>query len=290
MSKIENIETVEVVTADSGPVFSAEELAAIDTIAAGGSVEGVDVHRLDATIITGIAAGAGSAEKGLRDMAGFMGAALKLRTWTRVIDPATSTLFASEAAFVDWTLAKTPLLATVARRELLAVIDGITDEHGKPLSVRKMGELLGIGKSVVAADRAALAASEEGAERGPQTGAEVEPDAKAVKRFVTALQSNATKVRDAETAMNAEQLLSVIAEGRDLVTTAVATLRLRFPDTELPDWTAVFTGATGLGRLRSGAEGTVATGPALAGAPVDPATTVAPAGKPKPKPRASVAS
>lgn len=292
MSDIKKTETVEVVTADQGPVFSPEELAAIDTIASGGAVEGIDVHKLDAAIISGIAAGAGAAEKGLRDMAGFMGAALKLRTWTRVIDPGTGTLFASEAAFVEWTLSKTPLLATVARRELLAVIDGITDENGKPLSVRRMGELLGIGKSVVQADRAALAAEgdAEGAERGPQTGGQVEPDAKAVKRYVTALQSNATKVRDAEASMTAEQLLAVIAEGKDLVSTAVASLRLRFPDTELPDWTAVLARPTGPGRLRSGAEGTVASGPVLAGAPVDPTATVAPA-KPKPgKPRAAAAS
>lgn len=281
MSDITKHEEVEVVTADQGPVFSPEELAAIDTIANGGTVEGIDVHKLDATIITGIAAGAGQAEKGLRDMAGFMGAALKLRTWTRVIDPATSTLFASEAAFVEWTLSKTPLLATVARRELLAVIDGITDETGKPLSVRRMGELLGIGKSVVQADRAALAAGEGDADRGPQTGGQTVSAPKDVKRHVTGFASAGTRVRDDLQQMTPDQVLAVAEEARDTLSAVIAFATLQ--GVELPDWAVAFAksnaalNGTAKPKLRSGAEGTVATGPVLAGAPVDPATQVTPA-------------
>jgi hypothetical protein len=268
-----------VVPPSEGPVFTAEELAAIDTIAAGGTVDGIDVLKLDAAILTGIASGAGAAEKGLRDMAGYMGAALKLRTWTRVTDPATMTLFASEAAFVDWTLSKTPLLATVARRELLAVIDGITDENGKPLSVRRMAALLGISKSVVAEDRAAIAGGEDtgedtGEDRGPQTGGQTVSDPKAVKRHVTGFASAGTRVRDDLQQMTPDQILSVAEEARDTLSAIIAFATLQ--GVELPEWAAGFAKSnaalqgTAKPKLRSGAEGTVATGPALKGAPVDP--------------------
>ena len=282
---------VEIVTADNGPVFSAEELAAIEVIASGGTVEGVDVPKLDAAIIAGINAGAGAAEKGLRDMAGFMGAALKLRTWTRVIDPASNNLFASEAAFVDWTLSKTPLLATVARRELLAVIDGITDENGKPLSVRRMAALLGVGKSVVAEDRAALADGDgDGDARGAQTGGKVASNPKAVKRHVSGFESAGARVRDDLALMDTDQVLKVIEDARDTLSAAIAQAKLA--GVELPEWAVQLAAHVATKpRLRSGAEGTVATGPVLKGAPVDPTATVAPAKpKPGPKPRAAAAS
>ena len=294
MTEVQKNENVEIVSADSGPIFSVEELAAIDTIAAGGTVDGIDVHKLDATILTGIASGAGAAEQGLRDMAGYMGAALKLRTWTRVVDPATKTLFASEAAFVDWTLGGFPLLATVARRELLAVIDGITDENGKPLSVRRMGALLGIGKSAVQEDRAALAAGENGdtdengEPRGPSTSGETVSDAKAVKRHITGYGAAGTRVRDDLDQMTPDQILATAEEARDTLSAVIAFARLQ--GVELPDWAVTFAksnaalNGTAKPKLRSGAEGTVGTGPVAPAAPAAPEAPAAPA-KPKPTPR-----
>lgn len=280
---------VEIVAADSGPVFTDAELAAIDTIASGGTVDGIDVHKLDATIISGIKSNAAKADAAMVDLAGFMGAALKLRTWTRVIDPATDNLFASEAAFTAWTLAKYPMLATVVRRELLSVIDGITDANGKPLSGAKLGGLLGISRQTVSDERKIIDGADSdsdtgdsGAERGPQTGGQTASTPAAVKRHVTGFASAGTRVRDDLQGMTPEQVLLVASEARDTLSATLAFAQLQ--GIELPEWAAAFVKSTAAlqgtakPKLRSGAEGTVASGPVLAGAPVDPtAAAVTPA-------------
>jgi len=284
------VDNVEIVSAETGPVFSQDELAAIETIASGGSIAGLDVHKLDASIIAGINAGMGKAEAALVDVTGYLGAALKLRTWTRVIDPATDNLFASEAAFTEWTLSKYPLLATVLRRELLTVIDGITDANGKVLSGAKLGGLLGISRQTVHDERKAREDGEDtGEARGPQTGGETVSDSKAVKRHITGFATAGTKVRDDAHLMDAEQLLATISEAKDTLGVALATLRLNHADVELPDWVTMgwdrmFGEVVEADRkLRSGAAGTVRTGPVLAGAPVDPANPAKPVpAKPKP--------
>jgi hypothetical protein len=288
----EQTDGIEIVGPETGPVFSQDEMNAIETIANGGSIDGLDVHKLDASIIAGIKAGMGKAEAALVDVTGYLGAALKLRTWTRVIDPATDNLFASEAAFTEWTLSKYPLLATVLRRELLTVIDGITDANGKVLSGAKLGGLLGISRQTVHDERKAREDGEDtGDARGPQTGGETVSDSKAVKRHITGFATAGTKVRDDAHLMDAEQLLSTIAEAKDTLTVALGTLRLNHRDVELPDWVTDWDRTFGEvevadRKLRSGAQGTVATGPVLAGAPVDPANPAKPvAPKPKPAPR-----
>ena len=286
---------VDVVPATAGPLLADADMALIVRIGNGENVEGVDIAKLDRDVITGLEAAFVATAAGMRDIAGYMGAALALRTWSRVINPATNAPYESEVAFIEERLSHHPFVATAIRRDVIAAITDATDADGKRLTDRRMAELLGVGKSVVNTDRKAAAADTAGPKtgqdgdvdkRGPQTGGQATPDASAAKRYVTQLQSNSTRVKDAEAVMTEEQLLTVVAEARDILTTAVATLRLRFPDTELPTWVAALpignplltAPPVGPGKLRSGAEGTVATGPALKGAPVDPtAAPVTPA-------------
>lgn len=288
---------VDIVPATTGPLLSDADLATIARIGNGENVDGVDIAKLDRDVITGLEAAFVATAAGMRDIAGFMGAALALRTWSRVINPATNAPYESEVAFIEERLSHHPFVATAIRRDVIAAITDATDADGKRLTDRRMAELLGVGKSVVNADRKAAAADaaspengQDGDKRGPQTGGQAAPDATAAKRYVAALASNATRVKDAEAVMTAEQLLTVAAEARDILTTALATLRMSHPDVELPAWADSITRdmPTAPAKLRSGAEGTVATGPVLAGAPVDPTAVAAP--KPKPKPRAAAAS
>lgn len=290
----------EIVGPEVGPqeILSADDLATLDRIAAGETVDNVDVTKLDHGIQVGLAEALTKADKAMVDVAGFMGAALRVKTWMR-IPKADGTPYLSELDYVETQISAYPVIAAIlkgteARQAMVAAISGITDAKGREVSLRRMGQLLGVSKTQVALDRDAAGTAGEGGEgteaRGPQDGGEVAPTTTAAKRYVSALENNAAKVRDAEQVMTAEQLLAVAAEGRDLVKTAIATLRLRFPDAEVPEWAEFLAAPAGPGRLRSGAEGTVGTGPVLKGAPVDPTGVAAPAPAPKPKPKARAAS
>jgi hypothetical protein len=302
MSTIEN--TVEVVEADHGPIFSTEELAAIETIANGGTVEGLDVSKLDHTVMCGLHTALETTASALSDVAGFLGAAITLRTWMRV-PKVDGKPYSSELEFVEAQIGAHPVVAqiiggTEVRRAVTAAITNITDASGKRVSDRRMAELLGVKKSTVNSDRNAAEGGTvdggeggEGGERGPQTGGQNTSDATAVKRHVTGYATAGTKVRDDLQVMTPEQIIATAEEARDTLSAVIAFATLQ--GVELPDWAVAFAKSnaaligTAKPKLRSGAEGTVATGPVLAGAPVDPTATVAPA-KPKPKPRAAAAS
>ena len=294
---ISTTDQVEVVENNVGPLLADEDRALIERIASGEAVDSVDVSNLDHVVMVGLHDSLATADGALTDVAGFLGAALKLKTWKRVAR-ADGAPYVSELDFVETQINAHPVVAqilkgTAARQAVVAAVGEITDSKGKPVGLRRMAELLGVSKSQVANDKAAAeGTTAEGttADRGPQDGGEVAPNATAAKRFVTALATNATKVRDAEQVMTAEQLIAVASEGRDLVKTAIATLRLRFPEAEVPEWADFLAAPAGPGRLRSGAEGTVASGPVLAGAPADPTGVAAPAPVAKPKPKARAAS
>jgi hypothetical protein len=276
MNAVSKNENVEVVAAEVGPMFSQDELAAIETIANGGTVTGVDVSTLDNTVMIGLHKALKSTATALTDVAGFLGAALQLRTWQRVMK-SDNTPYTSELDFIESQIHAHPVVAqilqgTEARRAVTAAITNITDDKGKRISDRRMAVLLGVKKSTVNEDRNAGTGDAEGAERGPQTGGQTVSDATAVKRHVTGFGNAGTRVRDDLQQMTPEQVLLVLEEARDTLCSAIAFATLQ-NGIELPDWAIAFAKSSGahIGtakpKLRSGAEGTVATGPVAPAAP-----------------------
>lgn len=297
MTHIEN--TPEVVGPEVGPLLADADRAIIERISNGETVDNLDISALDHTVMVGLHTALATVDTALTDVAGFLSAALTLRTWLRV-PKADGLPYASELEFVEVQISAHPVVAriiegTEARRAVTKAITNVADADGKRISDRRMAELLGVKKSTVNADRNAVDAPEDtadGAERGPQTGGETVSDAKAVKRHITGYGTAGVKVRDDAHLMDAEQLLATINEAKDTLTVALGTLRLNHSDVELPEWTVQWDSVFGEvdaadRKLRSGAEGTVATGPVLKGAPVDPTAAPAAPAKPKPKPRAA---
>jgi hypothetical protein len=274
---------VDVVGSEVGPLLSDDDRALIERISAGETVD-VDVSALDHAVMVGLHSALKTADDALTDVAGYLGAALELRTWQR-IPKADNTPYTSELDFVETQIAAHPAVAAIirgtsARKAVVAAIDGITDDKGRPVSLRRMGELLGVSKSQVALDKGdaqgASGAAAEGGDRGPQTGGQTVSDKKAVRRHVTGFAAAGTRVRDDAAEMTDDQLLEVIDDARDTLGVALAIAKKR--GMELPSWAAAVIKAGGISvtdtpaaRLRSGAEGTIATGPVLKGAPVDPA-------------------
>lgn len=286
---------VDVVDSTTGPILAAEDLAIIERISNGEAVENVDISALDHSVMVGLHSALDTADSALTDVAGYLGAALQLKTWQRVAK-SDNTPYTSELDFIETQINAHPVVrqileGTAARQAVVAAVGTITDKDGKPVGLRRMGELLGVSKSQIALDKAAAAqgaSGAEGGERGPQTGGQDAPTKTSVKRHVSGFEAAGVRVRDDLASMDTAQVLKVIEDARDTLSAAIAQAKL--VGVELPDWAVdLAPHITPKPRLKSGAEGTTATGPALKGAPVDPTATVAPA-KPGPKPRAAAAS